>query len=284
MCPLLNNEDKIWLLLSQRIHNNSTLLNYLYTQKLKPKDIIDKRLDFFKEFLNDYEKFKQSKSIRNSFFIEKNNDISFLNIYSKDYPKLLGQLFDPPCLLYLRGNPAVLKNKKTIGIVGARKCTREAEDFAFEFAFELSKKGFCIVSGMAFGIDASAHLGALKSNGETIAVLGSGVDSIYPPSNKYLYAQLLKDNLLLSEYPIGMPALPYHFPRRNRIISGLSKSIIIIEASLRSGSLITARMALEQNRDVFVVKWDKKRKENEGNFKLLDEGAISIETVTDIKI
>lgn len=166
---------------------------------------------------------------------------------------LLSHLSDPPKSLFAKGNLDCFK-MPCLAIVGTRRPSNYGLRCAFTFSKTLAEQGFCIISGLARGVDTAAHWGALKANGRTIAVLGHGLDRIYPTENRVLAEEILdKGGCLLSEYPIGTPPLPHHFPTRNRLISGLSLGVIVVEAAKKSGSLITARLAAEQGREVFVL-------------------------------
>ncbi len=172
---------------------------------------------------------------------------------SDDYPKRLLETVDPPPTLYMRGT-ADLSAEKMFSIVGARRCSRDGARAARDFAEKLAREGVTIVSGLAFGIDAAAHEGAVRADGITIAVLGSGADVIYPAENEWLAAEILdKGGAILSEYPPGMPPLATNFPARNRIISGMSAGILLVEGAKKSGAMITVDFALEQDREVFAV-------------------------------
>lgn len=180
--------------------------------------------------------------------------IEMVTIIDKDYPKSLKNIYDAPVVLYYKGNKQLLNNNKVIAIVGCRNCSKYGENVSSKFAYDLSKQGICIISGMAKGIDSKAHLGALKQKGKTIAVLGSGLDRIYPSENLKLYNEIIEnEGLILSEYVIGTNANKLNFPARNRIISGLSDGVLVVEAKEKSGTLITVDFALEQGKDVFVV-------------------------------
>jgi DNA processing protein len=173
-----------------------------------------------------------------------------LTIWDADYPQRLTQISDPPALLYCCGE---LPTAPALAIVGTRHPTDFGRIFTRKLAGEIAAAGIVIVSGMARGIDSSAHLGALDETGKTVAVLGCGIDCIYPPENDGLYRQIVDNGALLSEYPPGSDPLPGHFPGRNRIISGLSLGTLVVEACCDSGSLITAEFALEQGREVMAV-------------------------------
>lgn len=168
------------------------------------------------------------------------------------YPELLRMIPDPPPLLYALGQIEIL-NTPQLAIVGSRNPTHAGQETATDFANYLAGIGLTITSGMALGIDAAAHQGALAAHGQTVAVVGTGLDRVYPARHKQLAHQIAEHGVLLSEFPIGTPPLPGNFPRRNRIISGLSMGVLVVEAAKQSGSLITAKMALEQGREVFAV-------------------------------
>ena len=186
--------------------------------------------------------------------MEKEN-VKIVGIEDRLYPKLLKEIYDPPQGLYFRGELAE-DDEFSIAVVGTRKFTAYGKRAAEEITSGLARNNLTIVSGLALGIDAIAHLAALNANGRTIAVLGSGLDkqNIYPSSNRYIADKIIAaGGALVSEFPLGTPPLRHHFPQRNRIISGISRGILVIEAGQKSGSLITAKFALEQNREVFAV-------------------------------
>lgn len=199
-----------------------------------------------------------------------------------DYPQLLAQISRPPPVLYLRGSAQVL-HLPQIAVVGARRASRAGLDNAFAFARDLAASGFAITSGLALGVDAAAHRGALKSEGATIAVLGSGLDKLYPRRNVELAREIeANGGALVSELPLGSAADAMHFPKRNRIISGLSLGVLVVEAAVRSGSLITARLALEQNREVFAIPGSIHHPLARGCHQLIKQGAALVETSADI--
>ena len=198
-----------------------------------------------------------------------------------EYPALLAHIADPPLLLYAEGATALL-SRPQLAMVGSRHPTPAGDETAYMLAASLAKLGFVIVSGMALGIDAAAHRGALSVGGKTVAVMGTGLDLIYPSRHEQLAEQIRREGCLLSEYPLGTPALGRHFPMRNRIISGLSRGVIVVEAALKSGSLITARQALEQGREVYAVPGSIHSPTSRGCHWLLREGAKLVENVEDI--
>jgi len=196
-----------------------------------------------------------------------------------DYPPLLTQLEDAPPLISAIGHPHLLK-KKSIAIVGSRNASVNGKHLAQKIAHDLGKNGLLVVSGMARGIDGAAHSGAIHTG--TVAVLGGGVDVIYPKENQDLYHQISETGVILSEVPPGTQPKARHFPARNRIISGMSRGIIVVEAAPRSGSLITARLALEQGRDVFAVPGSALDPRAKGSNDLIRQGAILTESADDV--
>ena len=188
------------------------------------------------------------------------------------YPPLLKQISHPPPFLYLKGSLASLSIPQ-IAIVGSRNASCNGKQNAFWIAKELSRCGFSICSGIAQGIDTQAHLGALAARGITIAVLGTGLNRTYPSTNRMLAEEVAEQGALVTEFPLDSPPLAAHFPQRNRIISGLCVGVIVVEATLKSGSLITARFALEQNREVFAIPGSIRNPSSRGCHKLIREGA-----------
>jgi len=209
------------------------------------------------------------------------NDVFIVTADNKDYPSLLKEADSSPTILYVKGNINALSLPQ-IAIVGSRQHTAAGEANALAFARTLSGCGFVVTSGMALGIDAAAHRGAMQ-NGTTIAVLGTGIDVIYPRRHSDLYGSIIAGGgAVVSEFPPGTPARAGNFPRRNRIISGLSMGVLVVEAALKSGSLITARLAMEQGREVFAVPGSIHNPVSKGCHQLLREGATLTETAQDI--
>ncbi len=197
------------------------------------------------------------------------------------YPKLLLEITDPPPLLYAKGN-IELMNHAALAVVGSRNATPQGIDNARAFARELSSGGLSIVSGLALGIDAAAHEGGLDAPSSSIAVVGTGLDIVYPARNRNLAHRLANQGLIVSEFALGMPALASNFPRRNRLISGLSRGCLVVEAALKSGSLITARYALEQGREVFAIPGSIHSPLSKGCHLLIKQGAKLAESGQDI--
>lgn len=213
----------------------------------------------------------------------KENNIKIININEREYPQALKKIYDPPISLYVRGNIEKLNNKN-IGIVGCRECTTYGKKSAEYFAYNLSKQNINIVSGLAKGIDSYAHLGSLNT-GNTIAVLGNGLDMIYPKENLELANEIIKrGGTIISEYPCGTKPDKMKFPARNRIISGISSGIIVIEAKEKSGTLITVDFALEQGRDVFVVPGNINSINSVGTNDLIKQGARLVTTYEDVSL
>ncbi|SNS16360.1 DNA protecting protein DprA [Noviherbaspirillum humi] len=197
------------------------------------------------------------------------------------YPSSLLQTFDPPLVLYAKGRLALL-TAPAIAVVGSRNATAQGMANAERFAEALSQSGLGIISGLALGIDAAAHRGGLKGAGGTVAVIGTGPDIVYPSRNHRLAHEIAAEGCLLSEYPLGTPAIAANFPRRNRIISGLSRGVLVVEAAAQSGSLITARLALEQGRDVFAIPGSIHSPLSKGCHLLIKQGAKLVESAQDV--
>lgn len=197
------------------------------------------------------------------------------------YPELLRNIHNPPVLLYVKGDPTLL-GYAGLGIVGARAATSYGLKIAEDFAFLLAERGLTVFSGLALGIDTAAHQGALKAKGKTVAVLGNGLDIVYPSQNIKLFDKIAAKGALVSEYPLGTKPDGFRFPARNRIISGLSLGVLVTEAAQRSGSLITANLALEQGREVFAVPGRIDSAKSAGAHRLVQEGAKLVHTVGDI--
>jgi DNA processing protein len=200
---------------------------------------------------------------------------------SADMPELLLQIPGPPTLLYVLGNKDVL-HLPALAVVGSRNPTRGGLENAYEFSNYLARSGFCIVSGLAQGIDTAAHKGALDAGATTVAFLGHGIDRVYPAENRELAHRIAEKGALCSEYPLGSPPRREHFPQRNRLISGLSLGTLVVEAARRSGSLITARLAAEQGREIFAIPGSIHNPLSRGCHQLIKQGAKLVESAEDI--
>jgi len=211
----------------------------------------------------------------------KENDIKVYTIEEEEYPENLKNIYDPPPVLYVKGSLQA-SDVNSIAVVGSRKASDYGLKTAEKLGMELAEAGITVVSGMALGIDSAAHRGALKAGGRTIAVFACGLNHIYPRSGYSLAKEIVKNGAIISEYPLGIEAIPQNFPARNRIISGMSKGVVIVEASEKSGSLITAEFALEQGRDVFAVPGNIGKPNSTGTNALIKEGAKLVTCADDI--
>jgi DNA processing protein len=213
-------------------------------------------------------------------WLQKDN-AHIVTFADENYPKQLLEISNPPAVLYALGNLKWL-NHPAIAMVGSRSSTPQGEKNAENFAQNLCEHGLCVVSGMALGIDGAAHRGALKANGATIAVVGTGLDIVYPARHRDLAHKIAERGLIISEFPLGTPSKAQNFPRRNRVISGLSLGCLVVEANLDSGSLITARLSAEQGREVFAIPGSIHSPVAKGCHKLIKQGAKLVESVHDV--
>lgn len=225
---------------------------------------------------------EKRKSIEKHIQFMIKNNVDIISIEEKDYPQILKNIYDPPLSIYILGNKKILNNT-SVAIVGCRDATQYGKYVTKELAYNISKQQINIVSGLAKGIDGMAHKGAVLACGKTIAVLGNGLDTIYPSENISLAKEILKTGgAIISEYPLGEKPQKQNFPERNRIVSGMSKGIIVVEAKEKSGTLITVDFALEQGRDVFVVPGDINKETSEGTNELIKQGAKLITSYKDV--
>lgn len=214
-----------------------------------------------------------------AWFAEPNRHI--ITLYDPRYPALLKQIADPPSILFVEGDLSLLSSWQ-IAMVGSRNPSASGRDTAYQFARYIAQGDIVITSGLAMGIDAAAHQGALAAQGKTIAVIGTGLDGVYPAKNRSLTNGIIASGAVITEFALGTPPRAENFPRRNRIISGLSLGTVVVEAAMRSGSLITARMALEQGREVFAIPGSIHNPLARGCHRLIREGAKLVETAQDI--
>ena len=204
-----------------------------------------------------------------------------ITITDERYPPLLRTIHDPPPLLYVRGDPAILQEAQ-MAVVGSRRASPAGQRIAEALCGQLARAGLHICSGLALGIDGAAHRGALGAGGKSVAVMATGIDRIYPSRHRSLAGELEQAGCLVTEFPPGTPPQRQNFPRRNRIISGLSLGVLVVEAALPSGSLITAGTALEQGREVFALPWSMLHEGGKGCLRLLRDGAKMVQTIEDI--
>ena len=246
---------KYWIWISKLDLNPSSLKNYFEKNSVKDIWRLKENIEIFftKEEIERIKDNKYRQNLQKEEAFLKSYGIRLLTVEDEDYPIKLRSIPDPPIVLYALGNIDLL-SKKNIAIVGARKCTSYGQHVAKAFSYLLSKENFVITSGLAQGIDTASHEGALISNGKTIAVMGTGMDIIYPKENKKLFQEIVRHNgLILSEYPLGTKPDRLNFPKRNRIISGISDGVLVVEAGLKSGALITADFALDQGKNVYAI-------------------------------
>lgn len=225
--------------------------------------------------------FKGDDFLRRELTLAAEKNIHVICFRDEDYPANLREIPDAPVILYVKGNLGP-QNKLAVSLVGSRRASFYGMTFAEKLSQGLSELGVTVVSGLARGVDTAAHRGALKARGMTLAVLGSGLMRIYPPENLRLYEKIIEDGAIISEFPLETPPAAFNFPRRNRIISGLSLGVVVIEASERSGALITTRYALEQGREVFAVPGNVDHPNARGVNSLIKQGAKLVSGVEDV--
>ena len=225
--------------------------------------------------------FPKDKYLKKEYNLVQFHRVQLLTYKNEDFPKLLKEIPDAPFLLYVKGNTKAL-NTPSIAMVGSRRASVYGLSMAEKFSGELAEAGVTIVSGLARGIDAACHRAALKAKGTTIAVLGCGLCHVFPEENRELTEEISLEGTLVSEFAMGTFPLPYHFPKRNRIISGLSLGVVVIEASAKSGALITSDFALEQGREVFAIPGKIDQPNAQGVNRLIKEGAKLVSSVEDI--
>ena len=224
--------------------------------------------------------FKGWNKVKAELELIKKNNVNIITYKDELYPRKLLNVYDRPPYIYVRGS--LNKDDINIAIVGSRAASTYGKYTTEKISRDLALKGVTVVSGMARGIDSAAHRGAIAAHGRTIAILGSGLDIVYPPENKKLFADIIENGAVISEFPLGTPPRAVNFPVRNRIISGMSYGVLIVEAGEKSGSLITAKLALEQGREVFAVPGSIDSAGSRGTNKLIKQGAKLIENTDDI--
>lgn len=279
---------KNWILLSKISSYGFSGINNLVEKVGSPDEIISAPLEKIKhvsKIEKDTIKLIRKKALEISLeddyrLIQKHN-VKLIKYTDPSYPDSLKNISDPPFLIYLRGE-LKKEDEKAVALVGTRRATAYGKIAAKKLARELARAGLTIVSGMARGIDTCAHEGALEEGGRTIAVLGCGVDIVYPPENNSLMKEIIDHGAVISEFSLGTKPFARNFPRRNRIISGLSRGVIVVEAPLKSGALITADFALEQGKEVFAVPGIITSPYSKGTNRLLKEGAKVVEDAADV--
>ena len=282
-------EIKYWLALGRARGIGNLTYKALIDELREPESVFEaplKRLeeipDIGKRLALSIKGFKDWEWVEKETDLIKKHAVKFLTIRDSDYPELLLSIPDPPPYLYVKGT-ICKEDSNALAVVGTRLPTPYGIAATEKICRELAGCcGITIVSGMARGIDSAAHRGAIAAKGKTIAVLGSGIDVIYPPENKGLYKDIASNGAVISEFPMGTPPLAANFPQRNRIISGLAMGVLVAEASLRSGSLITARLALDYGREVFALPGSITSSRSKGTNKLIKDGAKLVEDTRDI--
>ena len=239
-----------------------------------------RQMKFKPQMLSELIEFRQKISLEKLAEELTRYDVHLLIEDDEDYPARLRQIFDPPFLLYCRGT--LCGDEPSLGVVGARSASPYGRQAAQSLSYDLAKAGLTIISGAAKGIDTQAHMGALKAKQRTIAVLGCGLDKVYPAENKQLLQSIAQTGAVISEYPLGTEPIAGHFPARNRIISGMSMGVLVVEAAKKSGSLITAELALSEGRDVFAVPGNIYSDKSQGCHKLIQQGAKLVTAAADI--
>lgn len=281
-------ESIYWTWLSLKLGAASPYLNTLVSRYASPKDIFDasaseilsleKIPDSVKTRLTDKSLDRAERIIADC----KNTGIGIMTYADPRYPRLLKYTTNPPAVLYFKGKPIDFDRKFCVAIVGTRSMSEYGRDMAYRFAYELASAGAIIISGMALGNDGMAAAGALDAQSSTVAVLGGGADVVYPSVHKKLYHSILKDGLILSEYPPGSSSDGSHFPHRNRIISGLARCTLVIECPAISGARITADRAAKQGRPVFAIPGNLDQINSVGTNDLIKNGAKIVTSVSDI--
>jgi len=250
------------------------LINYFKSPekawKAQAKELLS--LGVPQKLLNEFLEHRSEFSDKKYFEILKKQKIEVVTMDSSNYPRALKEIPSPPVVLYIKGK-LKLTDENAIAIVGSRKMTSYGREVTYKFANDLASVGLTIVSGLARGVDTAAHIATLKAKGRTIAVLGCGLDSVYPPENTELAKKIITTGAIVSEYPLGYPALPHNFAARNRIISGLSKAVLVVEGKKKSGTLLTASAAADQGRTVFAIPGQITSPMSEAPFYLLGVGA-----------
>jgi len=281
--------NKYWVWLSrikglnfnalQKILNESKTIENIWNME---KDTLYKIDGLNKELIEEILNVDYRRNLQNYIYYMQKNNIKMINILDREYPLKLKNIYDPPIALYIKGNENIL-NEFGIGIIGCRMCSKYGEIVSKKFAKELQKYNINIISGLARGIDSYAHIGCIDEKGKTIAVVGSGLDIIYPKENKELERRIIESGgVIVSEYIVGTKPEKENFPKRNRIISGLSDGILVVEAKERSGTFITVDFALEQGKNVFSIPGNILSSTSKGTNELIKQGAKMVTNVEDI--
>lgn len=262
-----------------RLYKRFGSVGRLLSERREAESVYNKSLKIDGEQLD---MLKMRKRAESEHAFCQDHGIVILTLSHSSYPEYLRHIDDPPLLLFGHGRIELLENSVLFGIVGARRASNRSISRGYAIARDLARNGVTVVSGLATGIDYYAHKGALDGCGDTVAVLGNGIDVVYPKSNGDMYERIKSKGLLLSEFPIGTGPLKYNFPKRNRIISGIACGVLVAEASIKSGALITAQYALDQGREVMALPGGAGSDSFQGNNRLIKEGAHLVEDAEDI--
>ena len=279
-------EKSQWIALSSIHGIGSQTFCHLLKTFGNPSNIFEASYSQLKEVVTEQIASEITKGVDNATLSDALHWLSrpnnhLVTLADAQYPQALLEISDPPPFLYAKGNLRLL-SQPSIAIVGSRNASVQGEKNAEAFAQGLAEHGLCIVSGLALGIDGAAHRGALKAKGATIAVVGTGLDIVYPAKHRDLAHQIVEHGLIISEFALGTPSKPQNFPKRNRIISGLSLGCLVVEANLQSGSQITARLSAEQGREVFAIPGSIHSPMSKGCHQLIKQGAKLVDSLQDI--
>jgi len=265
--------NRLFLQLIQRFGNPEKVFSASRAELSKVEGVNDNIVSVIQGY-------KIPKGVQEDLALARKNGVRIITFSDPNYPTLLRHIHDPPPVLYIYGR--LRPDSLNVSVVGSRNATSYGRTVTESISGDLVKRGFTVVSGMARGIDSAAHIGALAAQGETIAVLGCGLDTVYPAENKSLFHRIAESGAVISEFPFLTPPEVRNFPVRNRIISGLALGTVIVEATNKSGSLITARLAAEQGREVFAIPGSVNSFKSMGTHRLIKQGAKLVENVNDI--
>ncbi len=279
---LLNRIDNYTPAQKIEIYRRYKSFEEIFINRKEIENIYNKKFKISGKSFTEYNKDEIEREIEEEIYYCQKNSVKIIDIESPGYPEQLRQIFDPPIVIFARGNAELLKKALNIAIVGSRNATNRGLTLAFNIAEVLSINSVTVVSGMAKGVDSYAHRGALNGKGATIAVMANGINIAYPKQNYKLWEKIIDNGLVITEFPFNTSPYRYNFPKRNRIISGLAKAVLIVEATEKSGALITARYALEQGRDVMAMPGEADSEFYRGNNWLIKNGAFLVENPGDI--
>lgn len=285
-------EKKYWIWLSLikglgSIGKQRLLQSYKTPKEIYnlPKEELRKMKGIGENIINSITSKQNKEKLKRHMEYMMKEEIDIITIQDKEYPKALKEIYDYPPIIYIKGDKEALNIQTNIAIIGCREYSKYGKECAIYFSYHLSKEKVTIISGLAKGIDSFSHKGAIQAQGRTVAVLGNGLDRIYPSENKYLVKEIIeKSGAIISEYPLGTEPERMNFPARNRIISGISKGIIVIEAKKKSGTMLTVDFALEQGKDIYAVPGNINSLNSTGTNELIKQGAKLITNYREIEL